>query len=460
MTIHQPNLPLTGLGVSGFERLGLEDFFPKYNVISLTDPSWVSLFPELAEKVFNVNYFDPNWHANHKKLSAQESLDDIDWKKVKEHIDIQNLLIYKPVANQEDFSKKYNINVLTNSYSLFTQLENKVNSRKLLSSIVPFPRFKTIATSDLQTLDFGGLFKTFGKFVIQDAVLSSGRGTIFVDSLETFASAISYLTHRGSQSVVISQYIQGRSASVQVCVTRYGVFSLPPQRQIINQSLLTNAQKDGSDKFNGAQWSDDDFSPQEVREVKEIALKVGTLVQSLGYKGIFGIDFIVEDSGHVNVLEVNARLTGVTAVLTHIQKSFHQIPLLLLHTLEHLQADYSLTPKEISELQHYDFGKQDFSYLLLFNNNESPMEIQNSINPGIYQYDSKSHVLDFKKLSYSIKDLQEKGALLLIDFPKVGSTLYPDERLGKCIIHQKVLDSSDNLTEHANEVIRAVRSLL
>ena len=53
-----------------------------------------------------------------------------------------------------------------------------------------------------------------------------------------------------------------------------------------------------------------------VSRLKEITRIVGSYMGSMGYKGIFGCDFIVDDRGEVFFIEVNARKQGTTMETT------------------------------------------------------------------------------------------------------------------------------------------------
>ena len=49
-----------------------------------------------------------------------------------------------------------------------------------------------------------------------------------------------------------------------------------------------------------------------VLRLKDITRKVGSYMGSKGYRGVFGCDYIVDDSGDVYFIEVNARKQGTT----------------------------------------------------------------------------------------------------------------------------------------------------
>src|SRR5256886_5243806 len=69
-------------------------------------------------------------------------------------------------------------------------------------------------------------------------------------------------------------------------------------------------------------------------EIKQYALGIGQRLQELGYRGIFGLDCLVDPSGRVYVLEINPRLTGLTPLLTMLYRENQDIPFYLLHILE------------------------------------------------------------------------------------------------------------------------------
>jgi predicted ATP-grasp superfamily ATP-dependent carboligase len=59
-------------------------------------------------------------------------------------------------------------------------------------------------------------------------------------------------------------------------------------------------------------------------------------MQSAGYKGLFGLDFVIDKSGQVFLIEINARQPASTGFHTKLLLKESKIPLNLLHIAEFL----------------------------------------------------------------------------------------------------------------------------
>jgi glutathione synthase/RimK-type ligase-like ATP-grasp enzyme len=451
MKVEDQNDFIWGLGVSAFDRLGLEDWLPNYRVLCLGKAEWTKKFPSLRNKVFELDEILPNvvW----PKLNTTTALDILDWKWLSKKMDIKKLLTYKPTKNQEDFEDKNGIQILNNRFSLFEQLENKVNFRNFMNEPDLFPKYQVVSIERLFNLSFANIFQTLGKFVLQDERLSGGRGTFIVSTSQEYESARTHLINIKSKKIVISEFITGKPASMQVCITKYGIFTLPLQRQIISQPDLINTSLPGADSFNGGQWAKDDFSKEENEQAKTYAVLIGDKIQKKGYRGIFGIDFIVAEKG-IFVIEVNARLTGMTPVIASMQKSMNQIPLLLLHTLEQAEINYHLNEQEIEKIKNYTWGRREYGYLIVFNNSLNNREITQTLEPGIYR--NNNGAIKFESYSYALNDLKREDYLLL-DFPNKDKCILPNNRLGRVLTPQRVLDEQGNLTDAIKDVVKYIR---
>lgn len=448
-------ISVLGLCISAFDRLGLEKFIPGYKILTLNDNDWVKHFPELKKRVVGLSTIFPS--QNLSKIKTPNALIELDWQKIKENLEVENLLLYKPVDVQQSFQNKNNIKILTNSINLFNLFEDKAKFRETVDSDF-FSKYQTLSFNELLNKQYVHFFDNFGKFVIQDSKLSGGRGTFIISNEKEYEIALSYLSEVRSKITVVSKYISGISASLQVCITKNGVFTLPLQRQIINQADLVNDSLSGSDSFNGGQWSQDEFSSEVNILAKKHVLAIAQSMKSFGYKGIFGVDLIV-DGINVYIIEVNARLTGMTAIVTQIQNQLNQIPLLLLHTLEHLNIDYNLGSNEIHELENYSLDSSDYGYLVLFNNSEETIQIKNELLPGIYKIENNK--LSFENFSYKIDDLEKSNnKFLLVNPPNKGSYIRVNKQICRLVFRRKVVDNNGNLLKEMSNIISQVRKSL
>ena len=89
------------------------------------------------------------------------------------------------------------------------------------------------------------------------------------------------------------------------------------QRQLIDLPYCSGLEEDGV--FCGHTWGECEWSESVREEAVQQGRLVGEYLAGLGYKGILGIDFVVDSDDHkVYPLEINPRLTGAFPVLSQI----------------------------------------------------------------------------------------------------------------------------------------------
>jgi len=454
-------LSTIGIGIDAFDRLGPEMYFDDYTVLTSSTAKWTDDFISLKGKVFSL--FDFQSDLTLTKHNTESILRETNWQKIKQKLNVKQLLIYKPTSFKDEFESKYGIRLLANDWKLAEKLENKIHFRTIFNSLISIPKFHCLSLDELRPLSFEKLLlrlhlpKTT-KIVIQDSILSGGKGTFFINNQDDFLRFIQDVNLPGSAQLIASEFIKGQVGSVQCCVTKNGVISLPPQRQIIENPQLTNAGQLGSEKFNGGQWSPSDYNHEQKEEIKKMASVVGSYLKTIGYKGIFGIDFINAGSRGIFALEINARLTGMTSVIANIQYSLNQIPLLLFHILELSDAPYDVSPRLWSEILEYTFGTLDYGYMILFQNSLETVSLKSVPKSGIYDVlDSRLH--QCISSSYVLKEKNTNDVIVAVNAQK-NTAIKSGRRLARLLTTSKVLDKRGDLTLQARQLVTSLRELL
>jgi biotin carboxylase len=282
--------------------------------------------------------------------------------------------------------------------------------------------------------------------VLQDDTLSGGKGTFVVSDEASYKRACQALDsfNKGEQ-VVISDYIEGaHERSVQCVATRYGVFVGPLQKQIIADPLLSNVQVAEGDKFCGAEIGFEDSLAHVYPEVRRYAEQIGAEMQRLGYKGIFSVDCIVSPAGQLYVLEVNPRITGITPLLTMLYRPGEDIPFYLLHVLEMMNADYTITDTS------YNPEPAAGSLLVLHGQATTRTLIADTLSSGLYEPQTRVFLSPDVRLPSSGK------ALLVQQYTAKGAHVKPGGRVLTAYTNTPVLDSNDTLLQEAQDQIKGL----
>jgi hypothetical protein len=435
---YDKNLKIAGIGLVPWSRLGPEKWFENYRIASLY--GWDAAI-EGGPQVTALHDTNPNVHLT--RLNTQRLIDEPDFQRIlRSQFSEYSLLTYKPVqppAGLQDFR------FIASNQTLAPQLENKVAFRRLMRhENIPFPAYSVYERQALKAADASKLLNGRESAVLQDERLSGGKGTFVIRDESSLAYALESLERMqgGAQVVVSDRILSAHERSVQCCVTRYGVFVGPLQKQIIANPLLANMDVADGDKFCGAEITPHDAYGAAYDEIKGYATRIGQKIMDRGYRGIFSVDCLLDAQGTVYILEINPRITGITPLLTMLYREGQDIPFYLLHILELLGVDYSITDDYIDPI-----GPEG-SLLILHAQHSEAMQLVSSPASGLYDVDTVQ--LQAPAIGFSGPDQ------LLVQRYVPNLVVKPGGRLLAAYTNGRVLDDADDLLPATQKYIREI----
>lgn len=441
-----------GLAMHPFDRLGLEGLLPHYHILSAQHETWLGA---LATEGVTSTFLSP---ASKAKIYPLPSLEHIlqspEIKAALPQKRLQSktksyLLPYKNDSHITTAARSLSLTLLANDYKTRWQLENKAAVRKKLGRLLPFPKYAVARADTLgeTAADFRSWQKKYGRFVLQDEVLSSGKGTFLPTNEAEYRHAVRTLQKSPTHQVVISTYIPGDVTSIQVCLTRAGAFFSPIQQQIIGHPGLVRP-FGGTSQFGGGQWN---CRPYSAAVENQVATIVATLARELKgrWRGILGVDLIISPDERVYMLEINARLTGLSAPLALLQRHVSPINFLLLHVLELAHIPYTVT--DPGALQKTWQALPCASYILPHNRLDQPVKRRQEFAAGVYKVAS-GHVT-FQRPGYSFQHLQAADEVVIPEVPHSDLIIQPGERLSRILSMAPAVDSSGHLTPTIQQTV-------
>lgn len=183
------------------------------------------------------------------------------------------------------------------------------------------------------------------KLVIQTHFGWAGNSTFSSSSWEKIKDKISLDTVAKYSPLIESSY----SLLNNCCLTRFGLIQSPPALQYTGVYPFTK------NPFTtvGRQWPS--FAPPNIiNKIKNITEKFSKIIEEIGYKGFFGLDFLV-NKNKVFLLECNPRLTASFAFYTKLEQDQKINPLFYFHLAEFLKLNYQIDIK--SEQNRFDNQK-------------------------------------------------------------------------------------------------------
>jgi hypothetical protein len=211
----------------------------------------------------------------------------------------------------------------------------------------------------------------------------AGKGSVFIKDEKELLENIEK-TDNG-QRVLVSRFVRGLTLINNACVLTSGeVMVSPPAIQISGISSLSGNPLSTC----GRQWPACSVSKDRLEKMSEITTKVGKLMFRSGYRGYFGLDFILEEgNGRLSLLECNPRLTASFNFYNWLELKTNTFPLLAQHILSFVAPEDKLPflKTSLSGLADEIVGGE----LVQRNNFSSELTIPKEIKSGFYHYEGK-----------------------------------------------------------------------
>jgi hypothetical protein len=333
-----------------------------------------------------------------------------------------SLLLYQSYPQLEELAEKENWVLLGNPGSLRT----RVGDRTFFSHLVEDLRLNRIEGAfmpleELWSHEYAFWARRWGlRFVAQlpEVQQGGGKGTFFIFTdadYRRLADRLKSGMWRGSKlnTVSLRRYVEGTAASLALCITRHGVLLSRLQRQLIDLPYCKEIPVNGV--FCGHSWGADSW-PDSIREgARTQGLIVGEHLRKMGYRGILGIDFVIEgSSGQIYPVEINPRFTGAFPMLSQLHMAGNLIPMDAFHMLEFLGMSYDADCAILNAA--YDTEMRG-SHLLLFTLGHGKRAPRADLRGGLYEFLPGREDIRFLRDASDYGEIAHEGQFIVIDGP-------------------------------------------
>lgn len=460
---------IIGIGPSAWPRIITSYYFPKFKTICLNDSQDDEFVRNAGCEVFSIKKNDPKI-----EVFPQTPGRIINTDLVKNYIKNVNepfsFLVYKSSNYLEKVCEKEGWNFIGNKKSFMDIYENKKLFKEILRKIgVETIPGENLPIDNLTDKKFKEYQQKLGqkKLVLQLAEMTygGGAGTFFIEDirdLAVFRERVEKIRKnferkkKKIETVNIAPFITGTSCSISCCATKKGVLTGPIQTQVIDIPEVASFEPGRSGTYAGTDWGYKNYSKESQKQADCIAQKFGDYIYNKGYKGIFGLDLIVEDSGKVWPVECNPRDTDAFPMVSMQMMKAGGIPLDVFHNLEHLGVDYDFDFNEINDA--YKSRPFTCSQIIIENRLPSSAFISGEMKAGIYSFNNKG-LLTYEKQGYSIFDLEKENQILITEgVPRnLNDRGYGlSVRIFRVIKKGKILEAPSKLTSEMKDVIEDI----
>lgn len=292
------------------------------------------------------------------------------------------------------------------------------------------------------------VFDTFGApIVVQLSCGASGSGTYFADSPEFVREIVS--SHRQCP-VELMKYISGKSLNINAVILDSGIILSQPSVQIIGQKECTPL----NFGYCGNDFGSGNLTEETKKEISQTTEKIGAWMRSFGYRGIFGVDYLLsQPEQQLYFTEINPRFQGSTTLLTERQLQNGYLPISFFHLLPFLGCGIPA-----SEVGYYNrmFGEFKASQILLHNLEKGDCLVRKELLSGVYTLDENS--LKYVAPANSLqKNLLPGQFVITGDIVTPGTTVLHDaDALCRILTPESVLDEKGKLLPKFREIAKRV----
>jgi predicted acetyltransferase len=349
--------------------------------------------------------------------------------------------------------KNTGMNIAVPNYDLQERLGSKTLIPEICQKLV-LPQNPSIILefdSSNPSQQYDNISKNLGTpFVIQGATGVSGEDTFLIENASAFARYGTVVTGYIKASKYLENIIP---ISMHACIADDQVSIEGPYPQIIGFDTLTT----NPFQFAGNDTSQSMFSASFIEVVKLHTEQVATFLRNNGYSGIAGVDFLWDQNTNVPYLqEINARLVGLTRLLTGIQIKQKVLPSIV------RQAEIFMGKGAIGDFSDHaasdsiDTQNQNYSQIIVANNSQQTASTRKTLDAGIYQTNIEGKIHK-RQDSVFMKDMQEDDVLVTMPIYQ-DCHFAPEAVLTKIILASSALeDGKYELKKGIVDIVHSIR---
>jgi hypothetical protein len=290
------------------------------------------------------------------------------------------------------------------------------------------------------------------RWVVQTAYGDSGKTTFFISNEADYQKVAAKIE---SEDVVkVMRRVNCTGTAIEACATRWGTFVGPLLTELIGIEALTPY----PGGWCGNELYDAAFSANIRRQVQRKTQAMGDALYQRGYRGYFELDYLIDlDSSEVYLGELNARITGISAMTNMSDFSAQNIPLFLLHLLEFdPEIDLKLDVDEFNQAMLAQGAAGTAAQLILKYTDEMLKIITQAPVSGVYTLGSDG-LLTLKQPGYKRRDALVENEAYLLRIMAAGEYAYKGGDLAILFLNRVIREPDGKLNADGEQWVSALQ---
>lgn len=290
------------------------------------------------------------------------------------------------------------------------------------------------------------------RWVVQTAYGDSGKTTFFIDSEADYRAVAPQI--ESEDKVKVMRRINCTGSAIEACATRWGTFVGPLLTELIGIDALTPY----AGGWCGNELYESAFSGDVRLQAQRKTEALGNALYQRGYRGYFEVDYLIDrDTGEVHLGELNARITGISAMTNLSDFSAANVPLFLFHLLEY-ESDIELR-LDVAAFNQAVLarGAAGTAAQLILKYTDEPLKVVTEAPlSGIYTLNADGR-LSLKQAGHRRRDALAEDEAFVMRIMATGEYAYQGGDLAIIFLNQVIRDEQGQLNRSGVQWVRALK---
>ncbi|MHB0977473.1 MAG: ATP-grasp domain-containing protein [Candidatus Aquicultorales bacterium] len=355
---------------------------------------------------------------------------------------ISHLTVFKNSSKVEAAAVRHGWRMAASAASISQALENKFNLSGIAAQAGVDACLSTVFDPNDPEQTRMALKAVGLPCVVQAARGFAGTKTFLVEDPSDLVRITGAMP---AKALKAAGYQSGSPMTVNACVTGNGIVAGRPVFQITGMAECTANPL-------GSCGNDFGFGvPYDPSEIRRLVERVGVVLRDKGFRGVFGLDFVVAGDKMV-VIEINPRITASLPLHTAVQLELGETPLMALHLAEF--TDAKLNP----EIRPSDDGRAGASSIIVYNTSPEPVVVKGAARAGVYALEGGEAV--FLRPGVRLSDCASADEFLLSPAAQ-DRVVNPGIEMARIYFKRGVMKAADAFHDDIAVLVASVkRSLL
>jgi biotin carboxylase len=282
--------------------------------------------------------------------------------------------------------------------------------------------------------------------VVQTPYGDSGRTTFFIASEDDWDEYADVLVE---EELKVMRRIAHFPGTVEAVATKRGTLVGPIQTDITGFSELTPYRGGwcGNDVYPGV------FDEKSRNKIRKMAKRLGDRLYAEGYKGVFCLDFLLdEEDGSVYLGEINPRVSGASPLTNLITARYGGVPLFLFHLLEFSDVEWEIDIEEV-QTRWRDFDR--WTQLVLKQVTDDVQLITKAPESGLWRM-ADDGTIQFLRAETDWHNVGGQEEAFYLRVYGAGEYRYPGADLGILVTRDRMQTDSRRLLDRGVKWARAI----